>query len=106
MEIAETAKERKECCLKACARSGRRRRSRNRFLRLGKDITADPQGLISNSCALGDVQLGTLSSPDGSERWEDSEDDGFYRGDDSPESPKDYAACSLDDCGYCGHCPY
>jgi len=30
----------------------------------------------------------------------------FYGGDDNSESPRDYAACTLDDCGYCRHCPY
>jgi len=24
----------------------------------------------------------------------------------SPESEKDYTACSASDCGYCGHCDY
>jgi len=107
MEIAEAAKGKKRMLPEGLCSERTASKEPESILEVGEGhVTADPQGLISNSCALGDVQLGTLSSPDGSERWEDSEDDGFYRGDDSPESPKDYAACSLDDCGYCGHCPY
>jgi len=29
-----------------------------------------------------------------------------WGGDSDDESVKDYTACSLEDCGYCGHCPY
>ncbi len=86
----------------------------------GEHLAADSGGILSIPHALGDVRLGALSSSDGSERWDygrpddfnddddddDDDDHGLYGRDDDSESPRDYAACSLDDCGYCGHCSY
>ncbi len=79
----------------------------------GRHLAADSPG-ISISPVQGDVRLGALSSSDGSERWIygrhddsfDDDDDRFYGDDDDSESPRDYTACTLDDCGYCGHCQY
>ena len=79
----------------------------------GRHLAADSQG-ISMPPVEGDVRFGALSSSDGSERWDygrhddffDDDDDRFYGGDDDSESPRDYTACTLDDCGYCGHCQY
>ena len=78
----------------------------------GGHMAADSWSILSIPRALDDVQLGALRNSDGSERWGDCERDDFYDdedddvdGDDNSESQRDYAACSLDDCGYCGHCP-
>ena len=79
----------------------------------GRHLAADSRG-ISIPPVQGDVRLGALSSSDGSERWDygrhddsfDDDDDRFCGDDDDSESPRDYTACTLDDCGYYGHCQY
>lgn len=38
--------------------------------------------------------------------FDDDDDSDVYGGDDSVVSPTDFTACSLQDCGYCGHCDY
>ena len=42
------------------------------------------------------------------ENWDDANDGGVPVSDDgySSEEAKDYTACSLEHCGYCGHCKY
>ena len=76
-------------------------------------MAADSWSILSNAHALGDVRIGALSSSDGSEKWDYSKhagyydgDDVLYNGDDDSESPRGYAACSLDNYGYCGRCPH
>ena len=80
----------------------------------GRHLAADSRE-ISIPPVQGDVRLGALNSSDGSERWdygrhddpfEDDDDDRFCGDDDDSKSPRDYTACTLDDCGYCGHCQY
>ena len=79
----------------------------------GRHLAANSRG-ISIPPVQGDIRLGTLSSSDGSERWDygrhdysfDNDNDRFYGDDDDSKSPRDYTACTLDDCGYCGHSQY
>ncbi|KAI9671510.1 MAG: hypothetical protein M1817_003562 [Caeruleum heppii] len=74
--------------------------------------------LPEDLCKLWDPELDRGSASEGSRRAEsvrdqiyESEEDEDRYGDchyDGPneDEAEDFAACSLDDCGYCGHCPY
>ena len=55
------------------------------------------------------VNIRESSSPDSYQGYQDlSDDDGWERRswDRRSSSPQDFTACSLEDCGYCGHCMY
>lgn len=72
----------------------------------GRHLAADSRGISSIPPVQGNVRLGTLSSSEGSERWDHGRHDDLFDDDDDSESPRGHTACTLDDLGYCGYCRY
>ncbi|KAM5429291.1 hypothetical protein McanMca71_007700 [Microsporum canis] len=67
-------------------------------------ITSDALGREGNTKSLGAKPKSRCSSPVLSyTRFNDSDYDYCIS---AESSPRDYTACSLEDCGYCGHCDY